>query len=538
MIWLGSIRRSRGIRCLRRSACVALLAASALTGVWAIAQETSSQDRPVELPPLRPVVEREAVTPGLRVPLPPTTVHFQREPKSLPPALVAEPPLPPPVVGVTQLPDSPPATTEKVRQATNRVPISLDAVLRLVHDQNGQVGLARERLQEAYTEQALAQKRWLPEISVGVGYWRHEGGIQDFDGDLVRSSYGSALAGADVRGKLDLRDAIFQRLEAERKIWQQKGELSRFTSDQLLDAATTYIDLLAARSAEAIARDAEAQLLRLLEQARNLEKVDPGLRVEVARVESELGAQTILTRRVREGASGAVAKLIYLLGLDPNADLVVQEKQLAALKLVDVGQPVPTLVDLALQRGPGVQELQSILGLLEDMRAKAESPLHWLPTLELHAMEGAFGAGPGGRLDGANRFDLGVQARWNLTELLNGRQRKRLMDSRIQQAYHNYTDVRGKITLGVQEACEAVRSAHDQLTMAGKQIKHAEESHNLSEMRLRENIKGRSPSEVLLASRSLVGARLSYLQALRDLNKAQLRLFVLTGGVTATCESR
>src|SRR5262249_796281 len=49
-----------------------------------------------------------------------------------------------------------------------------------------------------------------------------------------------------------------------------------------------------------------------------------------------------------------------------------------------------------------------------------------------------------------------------------------------------------------------------------------------SESRWQGNIKGRSPSEVLLAIRSLAGARLEYVQTVRDLDKAQVRLLVLT----------
>jgi outer membrane protein TolC len=143
--------------------------------------------------------------------------------------------------------------------------------------------------------------------------------------------------------------------------------------------------------------------------------------------------------------------------------------------------------------------------------------------------EGAFGAGPGSRLDWDNRWDLGIQARWNISELYTGRERKRLFDTRIQQAQLSFADLRAKLTLGVQEAREAVRSNQEQLALAKGQIQHAEETYELSDQRLRENIKGRSPSEVLLAVRSLVGARLGYLHALRDLDKAQLRLFVLTG---------
>ena len=418
------------------------------------------------------------------------------------------------------------------------VPIGLDAVLCLARDQNGQVRLAREKLAEAFAEQDLAAKRWLPEISVGIGYWRHEGGIQDFDGNLLRSSYGSVFAGLEVRNRLDIRDAIFQRLDAARKVWQQQGELSKFTSEQLLDAATTYIDLLAARSAEAIALEAEAKLSRLLVQADSLEKVDPGVRVEVARVEAELGAQRMLTRRLREGASAAAAKLIYLLGLDPASELVLLERQMVAIRLVDVRQSNEALVETALRNGPGVQELQAILGLLEESRAKGDSPLHWLPTLEVRMADGGFAAGPGSRLDWESRWDVGVQARWNLTEFITGRERKRLADLKIQQAHLSYQDLRAKLTLGVYEAAEAIRSTEDQMNLAVRQIAHAEESYNLSDLRLRENIKGRSPSEVLLATRALLGARLGYLHALRDHDKAQLRLFVFTGAACAPTASR
>lgn len=487
-----------------------------LVGAWCALPASRSWAQPVlELPPLTPrSTATQSTTPP--APLPPVLVQFSRGE----------------VVPRPQAPSAPPVSRHSA--AARNVPITLDAVLRLAQDQNGMVRLAREKLYEAETQQELATKNWLPETSVGAGWWRHEGGIQDFQGNMVRSSYGSVLGGLEIRSKLDLRDKVFGRLEAERKVWQQQGELTKFTADQLLDATTTYVDLMAARVAEGIAVEAERKLERLLEQARSLEKVDPGVRVETARVESELGAQRMLTRRLHEGSVAAAAKLVYLLGLDPASELVLVDKNLIALKLVDDQQPAETLVQSALQRGPGVQEMEAVLGLLEEMRGKGESPLHFLPSLEVRIVEGAFGAGPGSRLDWESRWDLGVQARWNLTELLTGRQRKRLANLRIQQAHLSYEDLRGKLTLGVHEAREAAQSNQEQIRMATTQIKHAEESYNLSDMRLRENIKGRSPSEVLLAIRTLLGARLGYLHAIRDYDKAQLRLFILTGAV---CQS-
>jgi outer membrane protein TolC len=515
------------------------------------------QTRPSNLPPVIPVIPPRS--PQVPKPAQPAATHWTRPaaqattsvpplltlailpdigPETLPVASPATTTPGLPAGNITQTPPntapanaSPPNASPANALPPNAVLISLDAVLRLAHDQNGAIRLAREKLHEAYIEHELAGKRWIPDLTVGVGAWRHEGGIQDFDGRLLDSSYGSVLGGLELRGKIDLRDAVYTRLETQRKIWHQKGELSRFSTDQLLDAAGTYVDLLMARGAEAIAREAETKLRDLLEQAQKLAKIDPGVQVEVSRVESELGAQRILTRRLRENVASASAKLIYVLGLDPRSELIVTERQLVAFRLVEVAH-TDALVEQALREGPGVRELEAILGILEESRCKQQSAMHLLPTFELRMVEGAFGAGPGSRMDWENRWDLGVQARWNLTEFLGSGQRKRLADSKIEQAHLGYHDLRGKLTLGVREAAEAHKSGQEQMTLAARQIQHAEETLRLSDMRLRENIKGRSPSEVLLAIRALVGARISYLHAVRDFDKAQLRLFVLTGGVT------
>src|SRR5262249_32106217 len=58
----------------------------------------------------------------------------------------------------------------------HRVPLTPDTILRFVPDQNGQVAIAREKLNEAYACQCLAEKACLPDMYVGPAYYRHEGG--------------------------------------------------------------------------------------------------------------------------------------------------------------------------------------------------------------------------------------------------------------------------------------------------------------------------------------------------------------------------
>src|SRR5579884_3264652 len=124
------------------------------------------------------------------------------------------------------------------------VPIGLDTVFRLAEEQNAQVGIARAKLQQACAQQDVASWRWLPDLYVGTSYYRHEGGIADENGFLVRSSFGSMFAGGEIAGHYDVKDIAYQQVNAQRQVWQQKGELSKVTMQTFLDASTTYIDWL------------------------------------------------------------------------------------------------------------------------------------------------------------------------------------------------------------------------------------------------------------------------------------------------------
>ncbi len=409
------------------------------------------------------------------------------------------------------------------------IPISLDTVFRLAQDHNGQVRLARLRVEDAMSDQHWASKHWLPDLSIGIGAWRHDGGIQDFQGNLLRSSYTSALGGLEFTGKYDWKEVLVKRVEAERSVWQQKAELSKLTSENLLDAASTYVGILAARSGVAISAETEGRLKELLDQTKKLADVDPGLRVEVSRIEAELMAQTVLTVKLREANKGASGKLAYLLGLNPCCEFIVADGKLVPIVLVDTKEPLDNLVDRALTQGPGVRELEGLLRTVTAARKSNYGLSHWMPVVEVGLLEGGFGAGPATRFDWANRFDFGVKAKWNLSEFYYARQKRHQADMNIQQVHVSYHDLRSKLTLGVQEARDSIASGFEQVDLAERHIRHAEESYRLSDLRFKQNIKGRSASEVLLALRTLGGARLEYLQAVRDLNRAQLRLFVLVG---------
>jgi outer membrane protein TolC len=418
-----------------------------------------------------------------------------------------------------------------------RLPVSFDTVLRLTQDQNGQINLARERIRQAGAEKELAQKRWLPDLYTGISYYRHEGGIQNEDGTLQHSSFGALFGGLEVGGRLDLRDLAFQKIDAERRLWQQKGELSRLTSENLLDAGGTYIDLLTARTSEGIQAILLKDLAALLTTGEKLALVDKSSQVEVSRIAAEISAQRQQRLKAQEQSNAAAAKLAYLLGVDPDAELQPLEEVMAPLQIVDAVTPVEDLVARALSTGPGVRETQHILSILEEARQTGQGAGNYLPTLEMRMVEGIFGAGPGARSTWDNRWDLGLQMRWNLTEFLTAKERQRVAQSRMNQVHLSYQELKARLIAGVKEAYEAIHSAQEQMRETREMITHTRATLKWSRYRFTELElqKRASPSEVLQALRSLAGAQLAYLGAVRDYNRAQVRLLVLQGAIPPGC---
>jgi outer membrane protein TolC len=412
------------------------------------------------------------------------------------------------------------------------LPINLDTVFRLAEDQNSQVGVARARVEEAWAAKDVADMSWLPSLNVGTLYFRHEGGIANENGTITRSSFGLLFGGLEITSRLDLREAVYIKVNAERQLWQQRGELRRVTSETLLDAATTYIDLLAARNAEAIVLEQLKELDNLYGRADRLAdpaKGDPGARVEAVRIRVQQRAFQRRLASVREQAKRASAKLAYLLGVDPDLTLVPVDQKLAPLRLVDVSPAVNDLVAQALRSGPGIQEMEGLLALIHESMAKACGPGKYLPVLEMRMIEGGFGTGPGDSMTWDNRWDLGLQARWNLMEWVTAHDRQRVLEAKTEQAHLAFQDLRGKLTAGVKEAREAIVGGQEQIHLAQEQVNEARRVHDLSEKRVQNLVQGSSYSEVLLSLVSVAGAQASYLNAVRDYDQAQIRLLILLG---------
>src|SRR5262249_17537398 len=145
--------------------------------------------------------------------------------------------------------------------------------------------------------------------------------------------------------------------------------------------------------------------------------------------------------------------------------------------LVDVSPPTEALVARAMQSGPGINELSGLLGVIQTGLDKSYGLHNLLPTFGLTLFEGALGSGPGGTTVWDNRFDVGVNVRWNLAELTKTEYLRRRARSRMAQTMYALQDLQGKLALGVQEGKDAVLHGREQIGLAKDQVQHASESY-------------------------------------------------------------
>lgn len=333
------------------------------------------------------------------------------------------------------------------------VPLDLVTVLRLAETQNAEIALGREKVNEAKVQTCSCDGHFMRKIMDCIAPGRHA--------------------------------------QAEANVWQQMVELSKVTSDTLQEAGSTYIDLLSARQAEVIGKEMETYLLAILRRVENLQKGDVTATVMLEAVQTEVYGRREALVKFHQQGDAATAKLAHLLGLPPEAVMAPVDAAPVPIDLVDQLAPASALIARAQANGPGVRELQGLLGAIH----------HGMALLKDHRMMG----------------ECQVQKQ---------RAQAQSKAAQVELALRSLTS---KLAVGVQEARDASAAGRWQIEYGTKMIEHAKETYRLSDLRLKENAPGATVNEVLQAIRALEQAYSTRLTAIAGYNKAQIRLSVLLG---------
>jgi outer membrane protein TolC len=114
--------------------------------------------------------------------------------------------------------------------------------------------------------------------------------------------------------------------------------------------------------------------------------------------------------------------------------------------------------------------------------------------------------------------------------LITSKQQQRAAVSRLSQAHLALDELRAKLSAGVQEAREAIRSNGEQIRSGQQSVEHAEKSYKfLNELLKSVPQKDRTLADVLRALLALKQAQQDYLMAINNYDKAQIRLLLLLG---------
>ncbi len=444
---------------------------------------------------------------------------------------LVEPPQPPPI--------PPPQPTASDRP----LPINLATALCLSNARPLVIASAEASVREAAAQLQGTQVLWLPNLSVGPSYYKHDGTDQSTDGTIILDDKHAFAAGGGATLNFAVTDAIFQPLAARQVLAARQWDVQTARNDALLQVAIAYFDVQQARGNLAAALDAAERAEGLV---RKTEGLAHGLipQIEVDRAKAllyDLRQQVVATRANWQIAS---SRLAQILRLNPGAVVVPVEPPHLQVTLISPRFGVADLIPVGLSNRP---ELASQAALVqashEHVREEQLRPL--LPNVVVE------GAGPGGMFSGGvfgggtdtgsqlygGRFDMGVGVVWTLQNL--GAGNVALVHQRVAQEQKvaiQLADVQDRVAQEVVQAHAQLEAAAAEVNQAVVEVREATVTYNGTLIGLGQtrgfgemlNLVNR-PQEATAALQQLYRAYGNYFAAVNTYNRGQFQLYRALG---------
>ena len=387
---------------------------------------------------------------------------------------------------------------------------------------------------------------WLPTVTFGADYFRHDGIVQDATTGLIQNdSHQGIVLGMGPTVNLDIGNAIFAPLVARQQLTARKADLQAASNDSLLAVSDAYFNVQQARGELA---GAIVATQRTEELVRRTKKLAPALvpELEIDRAEEELATCQENELFARERWKVASAELIRVLRLEPSAQVEPVEPPQLRVELVDINKPVDDLIPLGLTYRPELAsqqaQVQATLTLLKEEKLRPLIPsllIRGFSTPVAGTLASSYAIyGINGTLTSTGfRNDIDVQLLWQLENLGFGNVAKI-----HQRQAENGAAVIDLLRIEDRVAAE-VAQAHAQAQMAARRVEVTEKRLRFAVHSANKNLvalgqtKGAGPLNALLvrpqeavaAIQALSQAYIGYYGAVADANRAQFRLYRALG---------
>ncbi len=447
---------------------------------------------------------------------------------------------------VPNVPASPPLTSFATAGG-KPYPINLLTALKLGNVRSLDIQLASRQLQAAVAQLQGARVLWLPNLFFGTDYYRHDGQIQNIEGNVFGVSRQGFMVGGAPYLIVSLADALFQPLAARQTVRARQAQVQAAANDTLLALTQAYFNLQQARGELAGYRDALQYADDLL---RRLDKLAPGLTptLEVNRTRSMVARLRQVTLQSQNNWRTASAELLRVLYLDPTLVVEPVEPPHLRISLLPLDKPVDDLIPIALTNRPELAAQQAVVQAtlrllkLEKMRPLVPSLLlrGWSTPVTGTLAFGYFGGGVNGDMSNFSmRQDWDIQALWTLQNFGLGNRaliRQRTAENRA--ALTELFRVQDRVAAEVVQAYSLAQTAASRIGETETELREAQilVRENLAALQQTQRLGEGGPIqlvtrplEVVAAIQMLQQAYADFYLAINDYNRAQFQLYRALG---------
>ena len=388
---------------------------------------------------------------------------------------------------------------------------------------NEEIQLAKTKHTEVLAESKLAWQRFWPSLTLGAGYRRTDGNVQDIAGAVFDVSKQQYTVGPNLMIDWSPGDMYYAALAAKQRALAAEQLAEKARRDIVMQATGRYYDLLAAEASLAIIEDD----LRLTQ---DYEKqiggaVDAGtaFRADLLRVKTQVSRVKLAIRQHQEKRDLAAAALAETLRLPADSELRPAKADLVPVRLLDRKLGVATLLSQATQHRPEMKAAGAVnqAAVLEKDRARV-APM--IPNVQAGYSFGGLGGGFNGdfgNFDDTQSMYIGLGWKIGPGGLFD-KQRQVIAGAQEEATKLQAGQIKAAIGREVVEAAAKAQSAHDQIDINDEAVAAAQEMVQLAKERQASQLG--VVLEYLLAREELTRARQSRVEAVAAFNKAQHEL--------------